>query len=71
MTGVSEEQVATGPVVPASLRSWMRAVTELTGAVRSAEPLETLLARVAEQACALIGFDCAAASGINVRNAFP
>lgn len=38
----------------------MTAVTDLTGAVRSAEPLETLLTRVAGQACALIGFDCAA-----------
>lgn len=60
MTGVSDQRVATGPVVPASLRSWMTAVTELTGAVRAAEPLGTLFARVAEQACALIGFDCAA-----------
>ncbi len=60
MTGVSEQQVRTGPAVPASLRSWMTAVTGLTGAIRSAEPLETLLARVAGQACALIGFDCAA-----------
>lgn len=59
---MTEQLIPGGPeaVVPASLRSWMAAVSELARAVKSAEPLEMLLGRVAEQACALIGFDLAA-----------
>jgi GAF domain-containing protein len=45
------------PEVPASLRSWMSALSEIAHAVNAAEPLEALLDRVAEQACALIGFE--------------
>ncbi|MQA13305.1 MAG: GAF domain-containing protein [Pseudonocardiaceae bacterium] len=43
--------------VSASLRSWMAAVSEISRAVNAAEPLESLLTRVAEQACLLIGFE--------------
>jgi len=43
--------------VPATLRSWMSAVSEIARAVNAAEPLDGVLARVAEQACALIGFE--------------
>jgi len=45
------------PEVPASLRSWMSAVSEIVRAVNAAEQLEKVLARVAEQACELIGFE--------------
>jgi sugar diacid utilization regulator/GAF domain-containing protein len=43
--------------VPASLRSWMSAVSEIARAVNAAEPLPHLLTRVAQQACSLIGFE--------------
>jgi GAF domain-containing protein len=43
--------------VPASLRPWMSAVSEIVGAVNAAEPLEDVLTRVAVQACELIGFE--------------
>ncbi len=43
--------------VPVSLRSWMSAVSEITCAVNAAEPLDVLLGRVAQHACALIGFE--------------
>ena len=39
------------PEVPASLRSWMSAVSDIVRAVNAAEPLENVLARVAGQAC--------------------
>ncbi|MGH3195615.1 MAG: helix-turn-helix domain-containing protein [Streptosporangiaceae bacterium] len=45
------------PEVPASLRSWMSAVSDIARAVNAAEPLEEVLARVAGQACELIGFE--------------
>lgn len=45
------------PEVPASLRSWMSAVSEIARAVNAAEPLDVVLTRVAEQACLLIGFE--------------
>jgi sugar diacid utilization regulator len=43
--------------VPASLRPWMSAVSEIVRAVNAAEPLEEVLTRVAVQACELIGFE--------------
>lgn len=43
--------------VPASLRSWMSAVSEIARAVNAAEPLRDVLTRVAQQACSLIGFE--------------
>ncbi|WP_028931005.1 helix-turn-helix domain-containing protein [Pseudonocardia asaccharolytica] len=46
--------------VPASLRSWMSAVSEIARAVNAAEPLEAVLTRVARQACRLIGFESCA-----------
>ena len=45
------------PEVPASLRSWMSAVGEIVRSVNAAEQLDKVLARVAEQACELIGFE--------------
>ena len=45
------------PEVPASLRSWMSAVSEIVRSVNAAEPLAQVLNRVAEQACELIGFE--------------
>jgi sugar diacid utilization regulator/GAF domain-containing protein len=45
------------PQVPSSLRSWMSVVGEIARAVNAAEPLDDVLARVAEQACSLIGFE--------------
>ena len=45
------------PEVPASLRSWMSAVSEIVRSVNAAEPLERVLTRVAVQACELIGFE--------------
>src|SRR6267378_4228443 len=45
------------PEVPASLRSRMSAVSEIVRSVNAAEPLATVLTRVAEQACELIGFE--------------
>ena len=45
------------PEVPASLRSWMSAVSEIVRSVNAAEPLGKVLTRVAEQACELIGFE--------------
>jgi sugar diacid utilization regulator/GAF domain-containing protein len=45
------------PEVPASLRSWMSAVSEIIRSVNAAEPLEKVLTRVAIQACELIGFE--------------
>jgi sugar diacid utilization regulator/GAF domain-containing protein len=45
------------PEVPASLRSWMSAVSEIVRSVNAAEPLEKVLTRVAIQACELIGFE--------------
>ena len=45
------------PEVPASLRSWMSAVSEIVRSVNAAEPLASVLTRVAEQACELIGFE--------------
>jgi GAF domain-containing protein len=45
------------PEVPASLRSWMSAVSEIVRSVNAAEPLARVLTRVAEQACELIGFE--------------
>jgi len=45
------------PEVPASLRSWMSAVSEIVRSVNAAEPLANVLTRVAEQACELIGFE--------------
>src|SRR5438094_36218 len=45
------------PEVPASLRSWMSAVSEIVRSVNAAEPLAHVLTRVAEQACELIGFE--------------
>ena len=43
--------------MPATLRSWMSAVSEVAHAVNAAEPLAAVLTRVAHQACALIGFE--------------
>ena len=43
--------------MPSSLRSWMSMVGEIARAINAAEPLDTLLTRVADQACALIGFE--------------
>jgi GAF domain-containing protein len=43
--------------VPASLRSWMSAVSEIARAVNAAAPLEDVLTRVAVHACGLIGFE--------------
>ncbi|MGE3289449.1 MAG: helix-turn-helix domain-containing protein [Pseudonocardia sp.] len=43
--------------LPTSLRSWMGAVAGITRAVNAAEPLDSLLAGVAEQARELIGFE--------------
>lgn len=43
--------------VPASLRSWMSAVSEIVRAVDAARPLDAVLTLVAQQACALIGFE--------------
>ena len=43
--------------VPASLRPWMSAVSEIVRAVNAAEPAEDVLTRVAIQACELIGFE--------------
>ncbi len=40
-----------------SLHSWMSAVSDIARAVNNAEPLDLILTRVADQACALIGFD--------------
>jgi len=45
------------PEVPASLRSWMSAVSEIVRSVNDAEPLASVLTRVADQACELIGFE--------------
>ncbi len=45
------------PEVPASLRPWMSAVSEIVRSVNAAEPLEKVLTRVAVQACELIGFE--------------
>ncbi len=45
------------PEVPASLRSWMSAVSEIVRSVNAAESLGRVLTRVAEQACELIGFE--------------
>ena len=45
------------PEVPASLRSWMSAVSEIVRSVNAAEPLASVLTRVADQACELIGFE--------------
>src|ERR1700683_109360 len=45
------------PEVPASLRSWMSAVSEIVRSVNAAESLGKVLTRVAEQACELIGFE--------------
>src|SRR5579871_5123955 len=45
------------PEVPTSLRSWMSAASEIVRSVNAAEPLERVLARVAVQACDLIGFE--------------
>src|SRR5438105_11552839 len=45
------------PEVPASLRSWMSAVSEIVRSVNAAEPLARVLTRVADQACELIGFE--------------
>ena len=45
------------PEGPASLRSWMSAVSEIVRSVNAAEPLEKVLTRVAVQACELIGFE--------------
>jgi GAF domain-containing protein/sugar diacid utilization regulator len=45
------------PEVPASLRSWMSAVSDIVRAVNAAEPLGDVLTRVAGQACELIGFE--------------
>ena len=42
---------------PASLRSWMSAVSEIVRSVNAAESLGKVLTRVAELACELIGFD--------------
>src|SRR6266702_191310 len=48
------------PEVPASLRSWMSAVSEIVRSVNAAEPLASVLTRVADQACELIGFEVCA-----------
>jgi GAF domain-containing protein len=45
------------PEVPASLRPWMSAVSEIVRSVNAAEPLGKVLTRVAVQACELIGFE--------------
>jgi GAF domain/Enoyl-(Acyl carrier protein) reductase len=45
------------PEVPASLRSWMSAVSKIVRSVNAAEPLASVLTRVAEQACKLTGFE--------------
>lgn len=45
------------PEVPASLRSWMSAVSEIIRSVNAVEPLDKVLTRVAIQACELIGFE--------------
>lgn len=39
------------------LRTWMRAVAEISRAVNVADPLDVILTRVADLACELIGFD--------------
>lgn len=43
--------------VPASLRSWMSAVSVIVGAVNAAAPRDSVLTLIAAQACELIGFD--------------
>ena len=43
--------------VSTSLGPWMTAVGEISRAVNAAEPLEALLALIAERVCDLIGFD--------------
>jgi hypothetical protein len=48
------------PEVAVSLRSWLSAVGEITRAAGADVPSDVLPTRVAEQACALIGFDCSA-----------
>src|SRR6476620_752956 len=48
------------PEVPASLRSWMSAVSEIVRSVNAAEPLASVLTRVAGQACELIGLELCA-----------
>jgi hypothetical protein len=48
------------PGVAVSLRSWLSAVGEIAQAAGADAPFDVLLTRVAEQACALIGFDCCA-----------
>ena len=40
-----------------SFRRWMGAVSGIARAVNAAQPLDALLTGVAEQACALLGFD--------------
>ncbi|MGE3285805.1 MAG: helix-turn-helix domain-containing protein [Pseudonocardia sp.] len=42
------------------LREWMSAVGDVVRAVNDAEPLETLLCRIAEHTCRLAGFDLCA-----------
>ncbi|MGE3256078.1 GAF domain-containing protein, partial [Pseudonocardia sp.] len=50
-----------GPGAPTGLlREWMSAVGDVVRAVNDAEPLETLLCRIAEQTCRLAGFDLCA-----------
>lgn len=41
----------------ASVRPWMAAVSDIARAVTAARPIDVLLTKVAERACALIGFD--------------
>jgi GAF domain-containing protein/sugar diacid utilization regulator len=45
------------PEVPASLRSWMSAVSEIVRSLNACEPLGEVLTRVAVNACELIGFE--------------
>ncbi len=52
-----DSAAVSAPELSASVRPWMSAVSEIARAVNAAEPLDTLLGRVAEQACALIGFE--------------
>lgn len=56
-TGVTRPPPARDAAGPSSLRSWMSAVSDIARAVNAAQPLDVLLTKVAQQACALIGFD--------------
>src|SRR4029077_13891540 len=59
------------PEVPASLRSWMSAVRDIARSVNAAEPLASVLTRVADQACELIGFEFCAVMLADERRGWP